>query len=276
MPVGLKFRTRSTGLVLSNPETPIEPPAGTQVAAGTGLAAAIAAASNGATLLLRGGTHTIGSGLSGSPAANYAGIITSRYMTIKNYPGETPVVTWAADVRNNGFYFTGSAGPILVQGISFLATSTVTNDANGCAMIESDGCDDLTIDACTFTGNASWDDHQQLVYQRLGTNITVTDSTFSANGSDGFGFHQYPEDTGGDPVTLVSGCLFEDFAVSGGVTSDSVITVDGCTFNDNNIAVQLRNGADNSVITNNDGTGNTTELQLNGCTGVTDSGNTWT
>lgn len=249
---------------------------GTIVYANPGeLAAAIAAASNGDTLTLKGGNHVLGSGLTGSSAFNYGGISTSKYLTIQNFTGESPVITWAAGVRNNGLYFTGSSGPILLDGIAFQATSTVTHDSNGSAMLELDGGDDLTVVNCTFTGHSSYDDRQQLFYQRLGTNIQVSDCTFIANGSDGFGFHQYPADPV-NPNCVVQNSSFEGFLVSGGVTSDSTITVDNCVFNNNNIAVQLRNDADNSVITNNSGTGNDETLQNNGCTGVTDSGNTWT
>lgn len=267
--------------------TPTPPPpsggggtGGTVVPATPGaLAAAIAAASNGDTLTLRGGAHVLGSGLTGSPAFNYGGISTSKYLTIQNYVDETPVITWAAGVRNNGLYFTGSAGPIVVDGIVFQATSTITHDPNGSAMLESDGCDDLSVINCTFIGHSSYDDRQQLFYQRFGTNINCINCVFDANGSDGFGFHQYPEDTGGDPNCLVQGCEFSDFLVSGGVTSDSIITVDDCVFQNNNIGVQLRNGAVGSTITGNSGSGNDQPLQLNSPVNsgnITQSGNTWT
>jgi hypothetical protein len=248
------------------------------------LASAIAAASDGDTLLLRGGNHVLGVGLSGAPATNYGGIVTTKKLTIKNYPGESPVITWASLVRNNGLYFQGTAGTRLVQGIRFLGTeSAVGQDANGSAQLESDGCNGLTVDQCIFDGADIYDDHQQLFYQRLGRNITCTDCTFNGNGSGGFGFHQYPEDVGVDPVTLVQGCTFNAFALSGGVTTDSKITVDASHFYNNHIGVQLRNGAVGSVITGNDGTGNTvasgTPLQVNAPVtlgNITNTGNTWT
>lgn len=245
----------------------VTPPTGTQVAAVPGaLAAAVAAATSGDTLILRGGTHS----LSGQ-------ITTTKALTIVAWPGETPNVTWNAGVRNNGLYFQGSTGARVVRGITFTATSTITHDSNGSAMVESDGCNNLTLDGCTFIGNASYDDHQQLVYQRYGTNILVTDCVFDANGSLGFGFHQYPG-VPTDPVCRVENSTFTGFnpGNAGAITTDSRITVDNCGFYNNDRAVQLRNDADNSIITNNYGTGNTVELELNGCTGVTDSGNTWT
>lgn len=283
MPTGLKNRPPGVGaaLILPTPPAPPDPPPpggggddGTIVAATNGaLAAAIAAASNGDTLTLRGGNHVLGYGLSGSSAFNYGGIVTSKSLTIQNYTGEVPNITWPTNVRNNGLYFTGS-GPVVLSGLLFTASSAVTHDANGCAQVELDGGSNLTIDTCTFIGHSAYDDHQQLVYQRYGTDILVTNCTFTANGTEGFGFHQYPGEAS-DPNCIVEDSLFEDFAVSGAVTTDSTITVRDCVFNDNNIAVQLRNDADNSVITGNSGTGNDETLQNNGCTGVTNSGNTW-
>lgn len=243
---------------------------GTLVAATPGaLASAIAAAANGATLTLRGGDHVLGAGV----GSGYGGIVTSKSLTIQNYTGEVPNITWDSSTRNNGLYFTGT-GPVVLSGLKFTASSATTHDSNGSAQVELDGGSNLTISDCTFIGHANMDDHQQLVYQRFGSNITVRRSVFTANGSEGFGFHQYPG-TAFDPNCRVEDCTFDGFAVSGGVTTDSRITVMDSVFTDNNIAVQLRNDADGSVITGNSGGGNSQTLQ-NNVSGVTDSGNTWT
>ena len=236
---------------------------GTLVAATPGaLAAAVAAAADGDTLTLRGGTHLL------------AGIIsTSKSLRFQNYTGESPVITWGASTRNDGLYFTG--GVATISGITFQASAAITHDANGSAQVELDGGDGLVLIGCTFIGHANYDDHQQLVYQRLGTNIIVQECTFIANGSEGFGFHQYPGSSS-DPNCLVTDCSFDGFQVSGGVTSDSRIRVEGSTFTNNNIGVQLRNDADGSIIQGNSGSPNSDPLQIGGgVSGVTDIGNTW-
>jgi hypothetical protein len=228
------------------------------------LAAAISAASDGDRLLLRGGDHVL------------QGIInTSKSLTITNYISETPNITWGPSTRQDGLYFQG--GPVVVSNITFTAGSGIFHDDNGSAMIECDGelgGHDLLVENCTFVGHPNMDHRQQFFYQRYGTNVTCRNSVFIGNGTGGFGFHQYPADTT-NVNTLVDSCTFRDFLVSGGVTSDSRITVTNSHFFNNNIAVQLRNSAGGSTITNNSGTGNTTTLQ-NPNLASTNTNNTWT
>ena len=68
------------------------------------LAKAVYDAPNGSTLILRGGSHV------------NSRITTGKSLTIKNYPGETPVITHPTN-RPDYLYFRG--GPVLVYGITF-------------------------------------------------------------------------------------------------------------------------------------------------------------
>lgn len=214
---------------------PPPPPTGTLVPAGTGLAAAIAAATSGATLLLRGGTHLLAGKVS-----------VAKAITIAAYPGEKPIITSSSSVRQDYLYFTG--GPATIRGVSFQAGGGVFHDSMGSALAEVDGGHDVTFEDCEFIGGPNLDDHQQLLYQRLGTRTTVRRCSFYGNGSAGFGVHQYPGVTT-DPVTLVEDCLFQGFGVSAaGVTTDSRITVRRGSFKDCVVAVQLRNSATGSVV----------------------------
>jgi len=124
-------------------------------------------------------------------------------------------------------------------------------------------------------------DRQQFLYiRRLTTGggvVTVRRCHFQANGANGFGVHAYPGPGPSPMNVIVDTCDFSDFDTSGGVTTEVPITVTKSDFQRNNIAVQLRGGASGSIITNNTGSNNTTELQINSpVTGVTNTGNTWT
>jgi hypothetical protein len=199
------------------------------------LATAIANASSGATIKV-GGTYTL------------TGIIrTSKALTIEACAPTT--ITSGSNVRQDYLYFTG--GPNVVKGVTFKAGAGNFHDSNGSALLECEGCHDLTVVDTTFIGHANLDDHQQLFYQRLGRNVTCTRCTFQANGSDGFGFHQYPGSTT-NPVTVVEDSYFEGFNVNGaGVTTDSRITVRRSSFKNDYRGIQLRNSATGSVLSDN-------------------------
>lgn len=251
--------TRTESIVVSPPVEPPPPPpptGGIEVPAGTGLAAAVANAPAGSTLLLRGGTHT----LSGQ-------ITTSKKITIQNYPNEVPVITSSSTVRQNYLYFTGDGQT--ARGLTFKSGSGIFHDSMGSALAESDGSTNTLFEDCTFIGHANLDDHQQLLYQRFGTNITVRRCTFIGNGTQGFGFHQYPgtQDTRYtgpvDPNTLVVDCSFEGFGSgAAGITTDSRITVRNSSFkNCSRCGIQLRNNANvptGSILENNHDLGGVT------------------
>lgn len=160
-----------------------------------------------------------------------------------------------------------------MRGITFRAGSGVFHDSNGSALVECEGCHDLLLEDVTFIGHPNMDDHQQMLYQRLGRNITCRRCTFVANGTDGFGFHQYPGSST-DPQTVVEDSAFSGFTVSAAITSDSRITIRRNEFADMRAAIQLRNSAAGSSVTDNHGV-NVADPYDNTAVSFTASGNTW-
>jgi len=222
------------------------------------LANAVAAAPSGSTILLS-GTYSLAGEVS-----------TSKALTLQACPGGA-VITSSSAVRQDYLYITG--GPFTVRGVTFRAGSGVFHDSNGSALSEVEGGHDVLYEDVTFVGHPNLDDHQQLLYQRLGRNVTCNRCTFVANGSQGFGFHQYPGSTT-DPNTRVQGSAFSGFSVSAAITSDSRITIDGNTFSDMRAAIQLRNSAAGSIVTNNTGT-SVADPYDNTAVPFTDAGNVW-
>ncbi len=237
-------------------------PAGTIVPTGTNLENAMNAASNGSTLLLRGGTHLV----------DFA--TTSKLLTIQNYPNEIPTITSGTSVRQDYLYFTGSgrSAPITIRGITFKAGSGIFHDSMGSALSETDGADWVLYEDCTFIGDPNLDDHQQLLYQRLGKRITVRRCIFEGNGTKGFGFHQYPGSST-DPQTVVEDSIFRNIGYA--LTTDSKITVQRCRFeNVPNVCIQLRNSATGSIIRDNVGVNVGTGIQNPSLAGV-NTNNVW-
>jgi hypothetical protein len=231
------------------------------VPAGTTLGTAIGSAPDGATVCLRGGTHTVASV-----------IYTGKSLNIVAYPGEVPVITHPTN-RPDFLYFTG--GPVLVRGITFEtgASAPSYNDANGSALSEVEGGHDVTYENVTFIGSPSMGDAQQLAYVRHGERVTFRGCTFIANGTNGFGVHVYP---GPDPAsTVVEDSSFSGFGVSAAMTAYAPLTARRNTFTDSRLAIQLRNAASGSVITNN--TGVRLQQGIETASGITytASGNNW-
>ena len=114
------------------------------VPAGTTLSTAIGNAPSGATVCLRGGTHTVASV-----------IYTGKSLNIVAYPGEVPVITHPTN-RPDFLYFTG--GPVLVRGVTFAAGASAPsyNDANGSALSEVEGGHDVTYENVTSSGPDRW------------------------------------------------------------------------------------------------------------------------
>lgn len=240
---------------------PTQTPSGTVVPATSGaLASAISNAPSGSKLLLRGGNHVLS-----------RGITVSKSLTIENYPGEEPVITWGSSTRQDGLYFTG--GPNTIRGITFKAGSGIFHDSMGSALSEVDGGHDILYEDVTFIGHANLDDHQQLLYQRYGTDVTVRNCTFIANGTDGFGFHQYPG-VSANPNTIVEDSYFEGFGVSAAITTDSDITIRDNEFRNMRAAYQLRNYAAGSIVTGNHGV-DVSDPNDNTSVSYTNTGNVW-
>lgn len=176
---------------------------------------------------------------------------TSKALTIQACPGGA-TITGPDTVRPDYLYSTG--GPFVVRGVTFRASACAASschDANGSALLECDGCHDFLAEDVTFVGDATMDDHQQMFYQRLGRNVTCRRCVFVANGSKGFGVHQYPGSTV-DPATVVEASSFSGFgATAAGVTTDSRITVRDSTFTSCYLAIQLRNSAGGSILERN-------------------------
>lgn len=241
---------------------PAGPPAGTIVPAGTSLAAAIAAASPGATLILRGATYSVSSV-----------ITTSKSFNLVNYPGEIPVVTHLT-ARPDFIYLQG--GPNTFTGIRFKAGGGTFDDSMGSALVEAEsGCHDLTVDGCTFIGHSAMSSRQQLFYIAVSTGpIEVLNSTFIGNGSSGSGFHMY-HDPGPTGVHLHNS-TFSGFAYEAAVLVQQLATsvlIEDNTISNNNIAIQYVK-SNSTTIRNNTGTGNTNGLQIISGTNLTQSGNT--
>jgi hypothetical protein len=233
---------------------------GTVVPVG-GLAAAVSNASNGDTLLLRGGDHLLSSEIS-----------TSKSLTIQNYPGESPVITHPS-ARPDFLYFKG--GPVVVRGITFRAGGPAFDDSMGSAASEVDGGFSVLYDNVTFIGDPDMTERQQLLYVRYGSTVTIRNCKFVANGTDGFGVHVYPGEST-DPKVIVEGSTFSGFGVSAAITSSSRITIRNNTFRDSREAIQLRSYASSSTITNNDSTNVTTGIEVgSGVSNLNISGNSW-
>lgn len=244
------------------PTATASPGAGIVVPAGTGLAAAISAAPAGSTLLLRGGDHVIGNGLS-----------VTKTLTIQNYPGETPVITWASGTRPNGIYLKGTGGQVL-RGLTFRATpGSYPRDNNGSALVESEGGSNHLYENLTFIGAPDMDDHQQMLYVNRARNVTIRGCTFIANGTDGFGVHNYPG-VSTDPIVVVEDSTFRDFGLSAAITSDSDITIRRNVFRDMRAAIQLRSFAAGSIVTDNTGF-NVDDPYDNTAVSFTAGGNVW-
>lgn len=183
------------------------------------------------------------------------------------------MVTWGQTTRPNGFYF--RSGPNTVRGITFRATAgTYTHDNNGSALVESDGGSNHLYEDVVFIGAPNMDDHQQMLYLRFATNVTCRRCTFIANGSDGFGVHNYPG-VSANPNVVIEDSAFQDFQWSAAITSDSDITIRRNNFRDMRAAIQLRNfAAGGSVVTDNRGT-NVDDPFDNTTVSFTQSGNVW-
>jgi hypothetical protein len=208
--------------------TPTQAPSGTLVPATRGaLAQAIANADNGDTLLLRGGTHVVSSM-----------IVTSKSLTIKAYPGETPVITDGGG-RPDLLYLEG--GPVTLSGLTFRTSSGsgTYDDSQGSALLELRGsAHDVRVVNCTFIGSSAMASRQQLVYitgkSRTLRNLTFSNVTVKANGSDGYGLHFY-----GDPS---SGAAVDGVTISG---------LNGYGF-DNGAAIVFWSRETNTVVTDSD------------------------
>ena len=242
--------------------TPDPTPAvdGTVVPVGS-LATAISNASSGDTLLLRGGEHRLSSMIS-----------TSKSLTIRNYPGETPVITHPTN-RPDFLYLKG--GPVVIRNITFKAQGGTFEDSMGSAASEVDGGHDVTYVNVTFIGDPDMGERQQLLYVRYGDRVTIRDCEFIANGTDGFGVHVYPGESA-DPQVIVENSTFTGFGVSAAITSSSRITVRGNTFRDSRLAIQLRANASSSSITDNTSSNTDQGIEVgSGVSNLTTSGNSW-
>lgn len=239
--------------------TPVPTPTPTPACTGVAdLASAISGAANGATLYLS-GTYSL------------AGEIdTAKSLTLQACPGGA-TITSGASVRQNYLYIQG--GPFTVRGVTFAAGSGIFHDSMGSALAEVDGGHDVLFEDVTFIGSSVMDDHQQMLYQRLGNHVTCRRCTFHANGTAGFGVHQYPG-ASTDPVTLVVDSAFDGFGLSAAITTDSRITIDHNTFANMRAAIQLRNYAAGSMVSNNTGTSVTTPMD-NTSVSFTSTNNVW-
>jgi len=161
------------------------------------LAKAVANAPNGSTLILRGGTHV------------NSLITTSKSLTLKNYPGETPVLTHPTR-RPEYLYIRG--GPFRVYGITFRmgVNAPTFDDSTGSAMTEViAGGHDVEFAHCTFIGNRNASPRQHLLYITAGAGkVTVRNSTFNYRGGRGSGVHAY-KDPGSS--LIVSTNVFKNF-----------------------------------------------------------------
>jgi hypothetical protein len=238
--------------------------AGTVVAVGE-LEAAVKAAAPGATLLLRGGTHTLSSVIS-----------TPKALTIAAYPGETPVITHPT-ARPDFLYFKG--GPVVVRGITFAAGASAPSydDSMGSALSEVEGGHHVLYEDCTFIGAPSMGERQQLVYVRDDSgsmsDVTFRRCTFIANGTAGFGVHVYPGP--GPRNIVVEGCEFRGFGTSAAITAYAPITIRNNTFIDSRLAIQLRSAASGSVVTSNQGVRLGQGIEVGSGVSVNESGNSW-
>lgn len=251
---------------LEDPDSPPPPPPPPTIPSGSiivppgsGLEAAINAAPAGSTLVLRGGTHTV----------DYAA--TSKALDIIAYPGETPVVTHPT-ARPDFIYFKG--GPNVIRGITFKCGGPAFTDSMGSAASEVDGGHDVLYEDCTFIGDPDMTERQQLLYLRYGMRVTVRRCHFDANGTDGFGVHNYPQGAAGTPPSnvIVEDCTFTGFQVSAAVTTDWPITVRRSTFTNCRAAIQLRKAATGSILQANTATNVSVKVEGASLAAV----NTWT
>ena len=115
---------------------------------------------------------------------------------------------------------------------------------------------------------------QQLAYIRHGERVTFRGCTFIANGTNGFGVHVYP---GSDPaMTIVEGSSFTGFGISAAMTAYAPLTARRDTFTDSRLAIQLRNAASGSVITDNAGVRLQQGVEAGSGIACAASGNNWT
>jgi Right handed beta helix region len=263
-PTAVPAPTATPGPTASQAPTATPGVSGTIVPATTGaLAASIAAASDGATLVLRGGEHVNGL------------ISTGKSLTIRAYPGETPVITNPTS-RPDYLYLTG--GPVLVSGITFRmgVDAPTFDDSMGSALTEVvSGGHDVTYEQCTFVGNPNASGRQHLLYVAGNTGtVTVRDSVFDYNGGKGSGVHAYHDP--GASLTVV-GNTFRDFAYEAAVLIDqtgSGKVVSANTFYDSNIAVQHVK-SDGTSVTSNTGYRVRTGIDVRSSTNLIVSGNVW-
>jgi hypothetical protein len=227
------------------------------------LAAAVAKAPNGATLILRGGTHVNNL------------ITTSKSLTIKNYPGETPVLTHPTR-RPEYLYLRG--GPVLIYGITFRmgVNAPTFDDSTGSAMTEViAGGHDVEYAHCTFIGNRNASSRQHLLYVTAGAGkVTVRNSRFNFQGGHGSGVHAY-KDPGS--ALIISSNVFKNFYDEPAVMinqSGSGKLVTKNTFYDSYIAVQhVKSGG--TKVTYNTGYRVRHGLDVTSWTNLFATGNKW-
>jgi len=237
---------------------------GTLVPATDGaLAAAIAAASPGDTLRLRGGDHNVDDI-----------IYINKSLTLTNYTGEVPNVTHPT-ARPEFLFFTD--GPNLLDGIVFTGVGGY-GDVHGSALVSMQaGSHDLTIQNCEFHGASNMGATQQLIYHHdtTGSGATIQNCLIDGHGSGGFGVHLYPG-PGPDDV-LVQNNTIRNFPAKSGVvvwTSSSGIQILDNAFANCGSAVRHHNSLGTTVdgnVGNNVGVG----LEVDDATNLTVGTNDW-
>ena len=224
---------------------------------------AVANAPNGATLILRGGEHVNNL------------VTTSKSLTIRNYPGETPVLTHPTR-RPEYLYIRG--GPVLIEGITFRmgVNAPTFDDTIGSAMTEViAGGHDVTYAHCSFIGNRNASTRQHLLYITAGAGkVTVRNSRFNYQGGKGSGVHAY-KDPGS--ALIVSTNTFKNFAREAAVMINQsgggkIVTKN--KFYDSYIAVQhVKSGG--TKVTYNTGYRVRYGLDVGSSTNLTSTGNVW-
>jgi outer membrane biosynthesis protein TonB len=244
--------------------------AGTQAAPWATLGGAISKMRAGETLYVRGGTYTVTTRTTYVTVAGTA----SEPITIRNYPGETPVFT--SSVRQvNYLYFADGARYITVSGLTFRGPDLVAADSDGESLIGFIGnASDITITGNSFYGSPAWNSLQHLVYfAGPGTNLRVTNNLFDGRGSKGDAITTYHEPNATNVV--VSGNQFRN--LDQGVliwSSIAGFVIDGNTFSLCRINIQHHHSG-GTTVTNNSGSAIEVDLFVGSSTNLVSSGNSW-
>jgi hypothetical protein len=176
-----QFTTAGT-VVVPPPPDPPPPLTGTVINPGTGTIAAAIALGN-LNLILRGGTYR----------DSFGSTQRSDTVTLRNYPGESPVIDGTGLAQN--FLYIGS-GNWTLTGIKVQGFRPV----NSGVLANKDGT--LTLDACTVVGLGPIQSDVQLVYG-FGTGTTTVKNSCRLINAPGAAFQLYTNG-GADPVGVVT------------------------------------------------------------------------